>query len=63
MMLSLVHDFIPISAALQAYHITNDEPLPFWDFMTKIITGLNYPAPKVDTSNIVLTKIGIDLIQ
>lgn len=29
----------------KAYNITNDEPIPFWDFMAKILTGLNYPAP------------------
>ena len=30
---------------LQAYFITNDAPLPFWDFMTRVVTGLGYPPP------------------
>ena len=29
----------------QAYHITNDEPIFFWDFIGKILTGLGYSAP------------------
>ncbi|XP_070553176.1 sterol-4-alpha-carboxylate 3-dehydrogenase, decarboxylating-like [Ptychodera flava] len=29
----------------KAYHITNDEPIYFWTFLTKLITGLGYPAP------------------
>ena len=33
-------------AFLQAYHITNDEPIEFWTFMTRMIVGLGYPAPK-----------------
>ncbi|XP_051824775.1 sterol-4-alpha-carboxylate 3-dehydrogenase, decarboxylating isoform X2 [Antechinus flavipes] len=30
----------------QAIHITNDEPVPFWAFLSRILTGLNYEAPK-----------------
>lgn len=30
----------------KAYHITNDEPIEFWTFMTRMIVGLGYPAPK-----------------
>ncbi|XP_043912961.1 sterol-4-alpha-carboxylate 3-dehydrogenase, decarboxylating isoform X2 [Protopterus annectens] len=30
----------------KAYHITNDEPVPFWTFMTEMLEGLNYDAPK-----------------
>ncbi|PIO23569.1 hypothetical protein AB205_0025450 [Aquarana catesbeiana] len=30
----------------KAYHITNDEPLPFWTFISRVLTGLNYDAPK-----------------
>lgn len=30
----------------QAFHITNDEPIPFWTFLSRILTGLNYEAPK-----------------
>ncbi|XP_064405536.1 sterol-4-alpha-carboxylate 3-dehydrogenase, decarboxylating-like [Halichondria panicea] len=29
----------------KAYFITNDAPLPFWDFMSRVLTGLHYPAP------------------
>lgn len=29
----------------KAYHITNDEPIRFWDFMSEILVGLGYPAP------------------
>lgn len=32
--------------SLQAFHITNDEPIPFWTFLSRILTGLNYEAPK-----------------
>ena len=31
--------------SLQAYHITNDAPLPFWDFISRVLTGLDYPPP------------------
>uniref|UniRef100_A0A8C5QAJ7 Sterol-4-alpha-carboxylate 3-dehydrogenase, decarboxylating n=1 Tax=Leptobrachium leishanense TaxID=445787 RepID=A0A8C5QAJ7_9ANUR len=30
----------------KAYHITNDEPIPFWTFLSRILVGLNYDAPK-----------------
>ncbi|CAL1613443.1 unnamed protein product [Knipowitschia caucasica] len=30
----------------KAYHITNDEPIRFWDFMSEILVGLGYPAPR-----------------
>nr|XP_044996545.1 sterol-4-alpha-carboxylate 3-dehydrogenase, decarboxylating isoform X2 [Jaculus jaculus] len=30
----------------KAFHITNDEPIPFWAFLSRILTGLNYDAPK-----------------
>ncbi|XP_071425291.1 sterol-4-alpha-carboxylate 3-dehydrogenase, decarboxylating isoform X1 [Pithys albifrons albifrons] len=30
----------------QAFHITNDEPVPFWAFMSRLLTGLGYNAPK-----------------
>ncbi|XP_077983630.1 sterol-4-alpha-carboxylate 3-dehydrogenase, decarboxylating-like [Glandiceps talaboti] len=29
----------------KAYNITNDEPIYFWTFMTRMLTGLDYPAP------------------
>ncbi|XP_059372797.1 sterol-4-alpha-carboxylate 3-dehydrogenase, decarboxylating-like [Carassius carassius] len=30
----------------QAYHITKDEPVRFWDFMSQILEGLGYSAPR-----------------
>lgn len=30
----------------KAYHITNDEPIPFWTFISRVLIGLNYEAPK-----------------
>ncbi|NXC71195.1 NSDHL protein, partial [Anhinga anhinga] len=30
----------------KAFHITNDEPVPFWAFMSRVLTGLNYDPPK-----------------
>ncbi|XP_032993166.1 sterol-4-alpha-carboxylate 3-dehydrogenase, decarboxylating [Lacerta agilis] len=30
----------------KAFHITNDEPILFWEFMSRILTGLGYGAPK-----------------
>ncbi|ESO89403.1 hypothetical protein LOTGIDRAFT_125131, partial [Lottia gigantea] len=30
----------------KAYHITNDEPIYFWTFMTKLLTSFGYDAPK-----------------
>ena len=35
-------------ASGKAFFITNDEPIPFWEFLTKIITGLGYPKPKAN---------------
>jgi sterol-4alpha-carboxylate 3-dehydrogenase (decarboxylating) len=29
----------------QAYHITNDEPIFFWTFMIRMVTGLGYNPP------------------
>ncbi|KAF7668233.1 hypothetical protein LDENG_00023710 [Lucifuga dentata] len=29
----------------KAYHITNDEPIRFWDFMSEMLVGLGYAAP------------------
>ncbi|KAJ8348204.1 hypothetical protein SKAU_G00267930 [Synaphobranchus kaupii] len=30
----------------KAYHITNDEPVRFWDFMSEILVGLGYDPPR-----------------
>ncbi|XP_068441188.1 sterol-4-alpha-carboxylate 3-dehydrogenase, decarboxylating isoform X2 [Clinocottus analis] len=29
-----------------SYHITNDEPVRFWDFMSEVLVGLGYAAPR-----------------
>lgn len=43
-------------AAGKAFFITNQEPIPFWDFLTRIITGLGYPKPKFNVpAKLVLT--------
>ncbi|KAG0597169.1 hypothetical protein M758_UG317400 [Ceratodon purpureus] len=35
-------------ASGKAFFITNDEPIPFWEFLTRIITRLGYPKPKAN---------------
>lgn len=30
----------------KAFNVTNDEAILFWDFMTRMLTGLNYEAPR-----------------
>lgn len=30
---------------LQAYFITNDAPLPFWQFISRVVAGLGYQPP------------------
>ena len=30
----------------QAFFVTNDAPLPFWDFLAAVLTGFGYPAPR-----------------
>lgn len=30
----------------QAFFVTNDAPLPFWDFLSAVLTGFGYPAPR-----------------
>ncbi|RXM95066.1 Sterol-4-alpha-carboxylate 3-dehydrogenase, decarboxylating [Acipenser ruthenus] len=29
-----------------AYHITNDEPVPFWEFLSRVLVGLDYEPPR-----------------
>ncbi|XP_027518149.1 sterol-4-alpha-carboxylate 3-dehydrogenase, decarboxylating isoform X2 [Corapipo altera] len=51
---NVVHGHILAAEKLQkgsplcgkAFHITNDEPVPFWAFMSRILTGLDYDPPK-----------------
>lgn len=31
---------------LQAYNITNDDPILFWTFMAQVLSGLGYDEPK-----------------
>ena len=37
----------PPSTLPQAYHITNDAPLPFWAFIGKVLQGVGLPPPRV----------------
>uniref|UniRef100_W5NC96 Sterol-4-alpha-carboxylate 3-dehydrogenase, decarboxylating n=1 Tax=Lepisosteus oculatus TaxID=7918 RepID=W5NC96_LEPOC len=34
------------SCPRQAYHITNDEPVRFWEFLSRLLVGLGYEAPR-----------------
>ncbi|XP_062513683.1 sterol-4-alpha-carboxylate 3-dehydrogenase, decarboxylating-like [Corticium candelabrum] len=51
---NVVHGHILAAEALrvggpvcgQAFNITNDEPMPFWTFVSQVCTGLGYPAPR-----------------
>lgn len=46
----------PTVPAGKAFFITNQEPIPFWEFLTRIITGLGYPKPKFNVpAKLVLT--------
>ncbi|MBN3313678.1 NSDHL protein, partial [Atractosteus spatula] len=38
-------EIIP-SCPRQAYHITNDEPVRFWEFLSRVLVGLGYEAPR-----------------
>jgi nucleoside-diphosphate-sugar epimerase len=44
-------------ASGKAYFITNREPIRFWEFLTIIITGLGYPAPKYNLPAKVVIQI------
>jgi len=39
-------DRLCILLLFQAYNITNDEPIYFWTFITQMLVGLGYAAPK-----------------
>ncbi|XP_025026872.1 sterol-4-alpha-carboxylate 3-dehydrogenase, decarboxylating isoform X2 [Python bivittatus] len=51
---NVVHGHILAAEQLQrdsplcgkAFHITNDEPIPFWEFLSRVLTGLHYDPPK-----------------
>jgi len=38
--------FLLMHHSLQAYNITNDEPIYFWTFLTQLLVSLGYAAPK-----------------
>lgn len=52
---NLVHGLLLASDAMveghaaggQAYFITNGEPLPFWEFVGRILDGVGHPRPKI----------------
>lgn len=46
--LLLASDCLDTKSALsgQAYFVTNGEPVPFWDFIGRVLDGLGYPRPK-----------------
>ncbi|RDD42492.1 Sterol-4-alpha-carboxylate 3-dehydrogenase, decarboxylating [Trichoplax sp. H2] len=64
---NVVHGHILAAEALKvgsrvcgkAYHITNDEPIYFWTFMTKMLTGLDYPAPHIKIPYLLLYLIAM----
>ncbi|XP_068596661.1 sterol-4-alpha-carboxylate 3-dehydrogenase, decarboxylating [Brachionichthys hirsutus] len=51
---NVVHGHILAAESLQpgsstcgkAYHITNDEPVRFWDFLSELLVGLGYKPPR-----------------
>lgn len=43
----------------QAYHITNDEPIRFWDFMSQVLVGLGYDAPRYHLPYVLVYGIAI----
>jgi sterol-4alpha-carboxylate 3-dehydrogenase (decarboxylating) len=55
-------------AAGEAYFITNGEPMPFWDFVRKVMARLGFPpikyrAPKSLVYAIAAVKEGIDTLR
>jgi hypothetical protein len=34
----------------QAFFVTNGAPLPFWDFLSAVLTGFGYHAPRSATA-------------
>ena len=43
--MSFVQQVTEYTIGMQSYFITNDVPLPFWDFISCIVVGLGYKAP------------------
>jgi len=42
----------------QAFFVTNDAPVPFWDFLAQVLTGFGYPAPSVRLPTGLMTVVG-----
>ena len=65
---ALAQDGLKSVAAGQAYFITNGEPMPFWDFIRKVVARLGFPpvkytAPKSLVYAIAAVKEGIDTLK
>jgi len=65
---ALANDGAGSVAAGQAYFITNGEPMPFWDFVRKVVARLGFPpikyrAPKSLVYAIAAVKEGIDTLK
>jgi len=65
---ALAKDGLNSIAAGQAYFITNGEPMPFWDFVRKVVARLGLPpikyrAPKSLVYAIAAIKEGIDTLR
>eukprot|EP01135_Chromosphaera_perkinsii_P002719 Nk52_evm87s226 gene=Nk52_evmTU87s226 len=43
----------------QAFHITNDDPMPFWDFMSLILVSFGYPAPSIKVPYLLIYYIAL----
>ncbi|KPK50553.1 MAG: NAD(P)H steroid dehydrogenase [Myxococcales bacterium SG8_38_1] len=65
---ALAKDGIDSIAAGSAYFITNGEPMPFWDFVRKVVARLGFPPikytiPKSLMYGIAAIKEGIDTLK
>lgn len=47
---------------LQAYNITNDEPVYFWSFLTDLVTKLGYDPPRYHLSYLLVYFIAVLLM-
>ena len=65
---ALARDGVESVAAGSAYFITNGEPMPFWDFVRKVVARLGFPpikytVPKSLMYGIAAIKEGIDTLK
>lgn len=65
---ALVKNGLGSVAAGSAYFITNGEPMPFWDFVRKVVARLGFPPikyaiPKSLMYAIAAVKEGIDTLK